>query len=415
MERRIAITGYGALCSLDTKADSLWEKVCQGQTSIKKIDSFDVSEFRTQIGGVIPSLEWLNVSQYIQQRDMKKLDNSSIYGLIAAQDALTMAAIPENYYDPYRCGTLVGSGIGGLLTLELQHKRLLASGPSKVSPFTIPKFIPNLICGNISINFKLRGPSFAAVSACSSGSHSIGCAMDYIRLNRCDMAVCGAAEAALTPVSYAGFCAMRAMTERNDDPAHASRPFDVQRDGFVMSEGAGILVLEEMECAKRRGAKIYAELVGYGASSDAEHITHPNANGEGGAKSMEMALREAKLNPEQIDYINVHGTSTPSGDVAEIKGIKSLFQDHAYKIPISSTKSEIGHLLGASGAVELIFCVKTIESGVVAPTINVFEQDPECDLNIVPNVAQEHKVDYALSNNFGFGGHNATLIVKRYQ
>ncbi len=415
MERRIAVTGYGALCSLGNNSGVLWSNVCQGKTAIKKISNFDASEYRTQIGGEIGDLEAeLNASKFIQTKEMKKLDNSSVYGLIASQEAMDMASIPDNFYDSYRCGTIIGSGIGGLRTMELQHSRLLSDGPTRVSPFTIPKFITNLIAGNCSIRFGLRGPSFAAVSACASGSHAIGAAMDMIRLNRCDMVLCGAAEAAVTPLSFSGFCSMRAMSERNDQPEKACRPFDKDRDGFVMSDGAGILVLEEMEMAKKRGAKIYAELIGYGATSDADHITHPTPQGLGGAMSMKFALQEANLNPEQIGYINTHGTSTVQGDVSEVNGIKSVFGDYAKKLMISSTKSETGHLLGASGSVEMIFCVQTLNSGIIAPTINLENQDPECDLDVVPNIAREKKVDYILSNNFGFGGHNVTIAVKRF-
>lgn len=415
MERRIAVTGYGALCSLGNKADILWEKVCQGQSAISPVTNFDASAYRTQIAGEIKDLESeLHVSDFIAPKDIKKLDNSSIYGLIAAQEAMEMANIPEGYYDTWRSGTIVGTGIGGLRTMELQHIRLLSDGPTRVSPFTIPKFIANLIAGNCSIRFGLHGPSYAAVSACASGSHAIGTAMDMIRLNRCDMVLCGAAEAAVTPLSFSGFCAMRAMSERNDSPQRASRPFDRDRDGFVMSDGAGLLVLEEMEMAKKRGAKIYAELVGFGSTSDADHITHPTPDGIGGAMSMKMAMNEAKINLEQVGYVNTHGTSTSQGDVSEINGIKNVFGDYAKTLPISSTKSETGHLLGASGSVEMIFCVQALNSGILPPTINVENQDPECDLDIIPNTAREKKVDYILSNNFGFGGHNVTLIAKRF-
>ena len=415
MEKRIAVTGFGALCSLGATAKEVWDNVCQGKSAISSISNFDVTAFRTRIAGEIKDLETqLHLSKFILPKDVKKLDNSSIYGIIAAQEAMDMASIPENYYDTWRCGTLIGTGIGGLRTMELQYDRLKTGGPSRVSPFTIPKLIANMVCGNCSIRFGLHGPSFAAVSACASGAHAIGAAIDMIRLNRCDMVLCGAAEAAVTPLSFAGFCAMRAMSERNDDPQRASRPFDKDRDGFLMSDGAGMLVLEDMEMAKKRGAKIYAEIVGYASTSDANHITSPLSDGQGGAMSMRFALKEAKLNPEQIGYINTHGTSTPLGDISEVNGIKAVFGDYAKSLPISSTKSETGHLLGASGSVEAIFSMYVLNEGIIPPTINVENQDPECDLDVVPNVAREKKVDYVLSNNFGFGGHNATLIFKKF-
>ena len=415
MERRIAITGFGALSALGSTAKEVWNNVCQGKSAISAISNFDVSAYRTRIAGEIKDLDkQLDLSKFILPKDVKKLDNSSVYGIIAAQEAIDMAAIPEDYYDTWRCGTLIGSGIGGLRTMELQYDRLSTGGPSRVSPFTIPKLIANMICGNCSIRFGLHGPSYAAVSACASGAHAIGAACDMIRLNRCDMVLCGAAEAAVTPLSFAGFCAMRAMSERNDDPEHASRPFDKDRDGFVMSDGAGMLVLEDMEMAKKRGAKIYAEIVGFASTSDSNHITSPLKDGFGGAMSMRFALKEAQLNPEQIGYVNTHGTSTPLGDVSEVNGIKDVFGDYAKSLPISSTKSSTGHLLGASGSVEAIFCVMTINDGIIPPTSNVENQDPECDLDVVPNVAREKKVDYVLSNSFGFGGHNATLIFKRF-
>jgi len=329
---------------------------------------------------------------------------------VAGIDAVNDSGLDFSKEDPYRCGVILGSGIGGLNEIETQHERLLTKGPDKVSAFTIPKLMVNAASGHVSIRYGLRGPNYAVVTACASATNAMGDAFKAIQYDDADVMVTGGTEAACTPMGLSGFANMRALSERHDDPAGASRPFDRDRDGFVLSEGAGLLVFEELEHAKKRGARIYAEVLGYGASADGGHITQPDAEGVGAAKAISGALRDAKLSPEAIDYINAHGTSTPLGDKAETSAIKTVFGEHAYKVSISSTKSSLGHLLGASGGVEMVLCMKALEQGVCPPTINYTTPDPDCDLDYTPNTPRERKLRIVMSNSFGFGGHNASII-----
>lgn len=407
-KRRVVITGLGAVTSLSCKIDDLWTRVCNGESGIRPIARFDVSQFRSRFGGEIS--DW-STDAYIPAKDAKKLDRFTQFALVAAIDAVRHAGLDFSKEDPFRCGVMIGSGIGGLQEIEVQHTRLLEKGPDKVSAFTIPKLMPNAASGQVSIQYGLRGPNAAVATACASASNAIGDAFRNIQYGDADIMVSGGAEAAVTPMGVSGFCAMRALSERNDDPAGASRPFDQDRDGFVLSEGAGVVVLEELERAKARGAHIYAEMLGCGASADGSHITQPDKEGIGAATAMRLALANAQVDPTEVGYINAHGTSTPLGDQAETAAVKSVFGEHAYRLSVSSTKSQLGHLLGASGGVELVLTVLALVHGVVPPTINYHTPDPLCDLDYTPNQARERKLSVAMSNSFGFGGHNASLVV----
>jgi 3-oxoacyl-[acyl-carrier-protein] synthase II len=408
MKKRVVITGLGAVTSLSCKVDDLWTRVCNGETGIRAIQGFDLSKYRVRFGGEIAN--W-SADGYIEPREAKRLDRFTQFALVAAIDAVKDAGLDFSKEDPNRCGVLLGSGIGGLYEIEVQHTRLLEKGPDKVSAFTIPKLMANAASAQISIQYGLYGPNQVVSTACASASNALGDALRLIQYGGADVVISGGTEAAVTPMAISAFGALRALSERNDDPAHASRPFERDRDGFVMSEGAGIVVLEELEHAKKRGATIYAELLGYGVSADASHITQPDKDGVGGAKAMEMALRDAKVDPSEVGYINAHGTATPLGDQAETVGIKSVFKEHAYRLSVSSTKSQLGHMLGASGGVELVLSVLALKHGVIPPTINYENPDPACDLDYTPNQARERKISVALSNSFGFGGHNASLLV----
>jgi 3-oxoacyl-[acyl-carrier-protein] synthase II len=408
MKRRVVITGLGVVTSLSCKVEDLWVRICKGESGVRPLTRFDVSRFRVRIAG---QMENWSTAGYIEPKEAKRLDRFSQYALVAAIDAVRDSGLDFSRFDPYRTGVILGSGIGGLEEIETQHGRLLEKGPDKVSAFTIPKLMVNAAAGQVSIQFGLRGPSAAVATACASATNAIGEAFKYIQYDDADVMVTGGTEAAVTPMGISAFAAMRALSERNDDPIHASRPFDRDRDGFVLSEGAGLLVIEELEFARRRGARIYAELVGYGASADGGHITQPDKNGVGAAKAMEHALRDARLNPEDIGYINAHGTSTPLGDQAETVALKSIFKEYARKVSISSTKSQLGHLLGASGGVEAILSVLALRDGLIPPTINLDTPDPLCDLDYTPNQPRQRKIISAMSNSFGFGGHNASVIV----
>jgi 3-oxoacyl-[acyl-carrier-protein] synthase II len=410
MKRRVVVTGMGAVTALGRQFTEIWTRVLNGESGIASLRRFDTSDCRVQFGGEIA--DW-SVQGYVEPRDEKKLDRFTQFAIVASVDAVKDSGIDFSKYDPFRCGVIVGSGIGGLAELENQHERLLTKGPDKVSAFTIPKIITNSASGLVSIQWGLRGPNECIVTACASAANSIGRAFRAIQYDDADVMITGGTEAALTRLGLAGFAAMRALSERNDDPTHASRPFDRDRDGFVLSEGAGVLILEELEHAKARGAKIYAELIGYGMSADGGHITQPDKDGVGAAHAMRLALRDAGINASDIDYINAHGTSTPLGDAAETTAIKSVFGCHAQKLSVSSTKSQLGHLLGASGGVELIFSVLAIRDGVIPPTINYETPDPACDLDCTPNQARQRSVAVAMSNSFGFGGHNGSLVVSR--
>jgi 3-oxoacyl-[acyl-carrier-protein] synthase II len=399
----------GAVTPLGCRVEEIWTRVAKGESGVRLIAGFDTSKFRVRFGGQVLDF---STKDYIEPRDEKKLDRFTQFALVAGIDAVRDSGIDfSKESDLFRSGVMVGSGIGGLLELEVQHSRLLEKGPDKVSVFTIPKLIANAASGQLSIQWGLRGPNAAIVTACASATNSIGEAFRVIQYGDADVMITGGSEAALTQLGLAGFSAMRALSERNDDPAGASRPFDLDRDGFVLSEGAGVLVLEELEHAKARSARIYAEVLGYGMSADGGHITQPDKDGVGAAHAMALAVKDAQVDPTDIDYINAHGTSTPLGDAAETAAIKSVFGDHAHKLSISSTKSQLGHLLGASGGIELIVSILALRDGLIPPTINYHTPDPACDLDYTPNEARPRKFSMAMSNSFGFGGHNGSLVV----
>jgi len=410
--RRVVITGLGCVTALAESVDGLFTALCEGRSGISAVESFDASQFSVHFGGEIKNFD---VTKYIDKREAKRMDRFSEFAVAGAIQAVRDSGLDFSREDPYRMGVIVGTGIGGIKEIEEQHIRLLQKGPKKVSPFCVPRLMANAGSGNIAIQFGLRGPSFSVSSACASGNHTIGESFWNIASDRSDVVITGGSEAALTPIGLGSFCAARSLSTRNDNPQAASRPFDRDRDGFILAEGAGILVLEEYEHARKRGAKIYAELLGYGATDDGYHITAPLPHGEGAAMAMKLALADAKLNPEDVDYINAHGTSTELNDIAESMAIRSVFGEHAYKMPISSTKSCLGHMLGATAAVELIAAAKTINESIIPPTINLENQDERCDLKMdyVPLKAREARVNVVLSNSFGFGGHNACVIVGR--
>jgi len=409
-KRRVVITGLGCVTALAESADELFKALCEGKSGVSKIESFDTSAYAVRFGGEIKHFD---VTKYVDQRESKRMDRFTQFALAAASQAVSDSGLDFSKEDVSRAGVVVGTGIGGIEEIEQQHIRLLDKGPGKVSPFCVPRLMANAASGTIAIRYGLRGPNFCVSSACASGNHAIGEAFANIVSGRSDMMITGGAEAALTPVGLASFCAARSLSLRNDDPPAASRPFDRDRDGFVLSEGAGVLVLEEEHHAKMRGADIYAELLGYSATDDGYHITAPLPDGNGAAAAMTLALADAGLAPERIDYINAHGTGTELNDLAESAAIKDVFGAHAYKMPVSSTKSCLGHLLGATGAVELIVCVKAINESTVPPTINLENQDERCDpkMDYVPLEARQAEINVALSNSFGFGGHNACLVV----
>jgi 3-oxoacyl-[acyl-carrier-protein] synthase II len=404
----VVITGLGCITALAESADALFTALCEGKSGVSVIQYFDTTIFPVKIGGEIKNFD---PTKYIDQRESKRMDRFTQFAVTAAIEAVKDSGLDLSKEDVSRVGVVVGTGIGGIQEIEQQHIRLLEKG--KVSPFCVPRLMANAASGNIAILYRLRGPNICVSSACASGSHAIGEAFSNIAAGRSDIIITGGTEAALSPLGLSSFCAARSLSTRNDDPVGASRPFDKDRDGFVLSEGAGIVILEEYERAKKRGANIYAELLGYGATDDGYHITAPLPDGAGAAETMQLALEDAALDKEKIDYINAHGTGTELNDISESTAIKTVFGDHACKLPVSSTKSSLGHLIGASGAVELIICVKAINESVIPATTNLENQDPRCDLNMdyVPLEARQAKVDFALSNSFGFGGHNASLVV----
>jgi 3-oxoacyl-[acyl-carrier-protein] synthase II len=388
----------------------LFAALCEGRSGVSTIESFDASAFTVHFAGEIKNFD---VGQYLDKRDAKRMDRFAQYAVAASIRAVEDSGLDFSREDPYRMGVIVGTGIGGIKEIEEQHVRLIEKGPSKVSPFCVPRLMANAASGNIAIQFGARGPCFSVTSACASGNHTIGEAFWNIASGRSDVAITGGSEAAVTPIGLGSFCAARSLSLRNDNPPIASRPFDRDRDGFVLAEGAGILILEDYEHARKRGAKIYAELLGYGATDDGHHITAPLPDGAGAAMAMKVALADAKINPEDVHYINAHGTSTELNDIAESTAIRTVFGEQAYNIPVSSTKGCLGHMLGATAAVELIAAIKAINESIVPPTINLDNQDERCDLKMdyVPLKARETKVDIAISNSFGFGGHNACLVV----
>jgi 3-oxoacyl-[acyl-carrier-protein] synthase II len=408
MSRRVVVTGLGTVNPLAWNVKEYWQGLLAGKSGIGPIHQLDTTAFKVKFGGEVKN--W-NVEGLIEKRQAKHLDRFAQFAFVAAEQAIQDSGIDFAKEDPFRCGVMIGSGIGGIATLEEQHSRYREGGPGRINPFVIPKMIVNSASGTISIQHGLMGPCTAVATACATSNHSIGDAFHTIKWGLADTMITGGSEAGITPMGLGGFVSMRALSERNDAPEKASRPFDKDRDGFVLSEGAGIVILEEYEHAKKRGANIYAEVLGCGNTADAFHITAPHEEGAGAAKSMELALEYGRLNKEDVDYVNCHGTSTPLGDVAETRAVKKVFGSHASKVSISSTKSMIGHLLGASGGVELIATVLMIKHGVVHPTINLDTPDPECDLDYTPNRPRERRLRYAISNSFGFGGHNCTLAV----
>jgi 3-oxoacyl-[acyl-carrier-protein] synthase II len=411
--RRVVITGLGAVTPLANNVADTWDGIVNGKSGIGPIDSFDISSFPTTFGGVIRSF---NIGDYIAEKDAKRMDGFVHYGIAAGCQAIDDSGIVVTEENAERIGIAIGAGIGGITGIEECYATYVAGGARKISPFFVPGNIINMISGNLSIKYGMKGPNFAIVTACSTGTHNIGDAARLIKYGDADVMVAGGAERCTTsPTAMGGFASAKALSRRNNDPQAASRPWDRDRDGFVLSDGAGVVVLEELEHAKARGAKIYAELVGYGMSGDAYHITSPSTGGEGAARCMRNALRDAKLNPSDVDYINAHGTSTPAGDIGETHAMKAALGESAYKVAVSSTKSMIGHLLGAAGGIEAVLTSLAIIHQIAPPTINLENQDPECDLDYVPNTGREMKIDVAMSNSFGFGGTNGTLIFKRYQ
>jgi 3-oxoacyl-[acyl-carrier-protein] synthase II len=411
-ERRVVITGLGVVSPLGNDADTLWQALLVGQCGIDRITHFDAGPFDTQIAGEVKNFD--PSPAFPSPKDARRSDRFAQFGVFAAHQALKDSGLDLEKSNRDEVGVFIGSGIGGLETVAEQHTILMNKGPGRLSPFMIPMLILNMASGLFSMFYRLRGPNLATCSACATSTHAIGEAWRTLKMGDAQVMFAGGSEATIVPIGIGGFCAMKAMSTRNDDPKRASRPFDVERDGFVMGEGACVLVLEELEHAKARGARIYCELIGYGNTADANHMTAPAPFGEGAARCMKMALRNAGLNPADISYINAHGTSTPQGDVAETQAIKTVFGDHARKLAVSSTKGATGHMLGAAGATELLVCVKAIQNNVVPPTINLEKPDPECDLDYVPHTARELKVDAIVNNSFGFGGHNATVVAKKF-
>ncbi|MEI6564365.1 MAG: beta-ketoacyl-ACP synthase II [bacterium] len=409
-KRRVVITGLGVVSPLGSDLNVFWQRLCNGTSGIRRITKFDASAMATQIAGEVVDFD---IDKYIGKKEQRRMDPFCHYAVAAAKMAVQDSGIQFASEDQDRCGCMVGSGVGGLITMEDQHSVLLNRGPDRCSPFMIPMMIVNMASGLVAIEHGLKGPNYCVVSACASGAHSIGEAARQIQYGDADIMVAGGAEAVVCPLGIAGFSSMKAMSTRNDDPTKASRPFDLDRDGFVMGEGAGIIVLEEYEHAKKRGAKIYAEVSGYGATCDANHITAPAPGGEGGARAMMKAMAEAKLTPDQVDYVNAHGTSTPLNDKNETAAVKTAFGAYAKKVMVSSTKSVTGHLLGAAGGLETIICAMAIHRGVVPPTMNYTTPDPDCDLDYVPNQAREFQIRACLNNSLGFGGHNCSLLLQR--
>jgi len=408
--RRVVVTGMGALSPIGLTVNENWESLTHSKSGIRAITLFDASQYSSRIAGEVVSYK---AEAHFQVKDLKKMDRFIQFCLVAGTEALQNSGLNLASENLERIGSIVGVGIGGLAEIQAQYKELLEKGPRRVSPFFIPAVIGNLAAGQLSLKYGLKGPNTCITTACSSSAHALGESFRYIQNGTCDVMVTGGAEAVICELGVGGFCALRALSTRNDEPAKASRPFDKDRDGFVIAEGSAILVLEEYERAKKRNANIIAEVVGYGLNCDAYHITQPAPEGEGAARCMRLALTDAKLNSDQIQYVNAHGTSTPIGDINETIAVKNVFKEHAKKVAVSSTKSMTGHLLGAAGAIEAAFCVKAIQNQVAPPTINLENPSPECDLNYVPHTAQEMKIDYAMSNSFGFGGTNATLIFKK--
>lgn len=410
--RRVVVTGLGAVTPIGQNVADYWQGLLEGKSGIAPLQRFDCTDHACKIGAEVKN--W-NPEDHFEKKEVKKLESFTQFAVVAAREAWRDSGITVENEDAFAIGVLVGVGMGGVLTIEEQHDVLTQKGVRRVTPFLVPKMIPNMASGMISIDLGLKGPNSAVATACASATHAIGDAWRMIQRGDAEAMVCGGAESVITPLSIAGFGNMGALSTRNEDPERASSPFDKKRDGFVMGEGAGMLVLEELEHAQKRGARIYAEIIGYGLTGDAYHMTSPGPNGEGGARAMKMCLRSAGLKPEDVDYINAHGTSTPLNDKLETEAIKTVFGEHAYKLAISSNKSMIGHLIGAAGGVEAVATVKTLQEGKIPGTMNLTDPDPECDLDYVPNAAREARVNVAMSNSLGFGGHNATIALRRFQ
>jgi len=410
MKRRVVITGLGIVSPIGNDVSKFWESLCAGRSGIGPITHFDASHHTSRIAGEIKDFD---PSPYLSAKDLRRVDQFVQYAIVATGMAISNSGLDLSTIDMNRFGSIVGSGIGGIYTIESQHKVMLDKGPSRLSPFFIPMLIVNMASGMIGIKFGLKGPNSCSVTACATSNHCIGDAHRVIESGYADFMVAGGSEAAIWPLGVGGFCAAKALSTRNDEPEKASRPFDKDRDGFVMGEGSGIILLEEYEQAKARGADIYAEVIGYGMSCDAHHMTAPHPEGDGAIRCMKASLDDAGINPGEVDYINAHGTSTQLNDAVETKAIKDVFGEHARKLAISSTKSMTGHLLGAAGGIELAACALAIKNGIIPPTINYETPDPACDLDYVPNEARKQEVNVALSNSLGFGGHNATILIKK--
>lgn len=412
MKRRVVITGLGAVTPLGTGVEKTWKALCEGKSGIGLISGFDASDFQTKIAGEVKDLD---PEDFFDRKRVKRMDSFVHFAMVAAIMAMEDSGLVVTSENAERIGVVVGTGLGGLPTLEKNHTLLMEKGPRKISTFFIPMMIANMAPGQIAIHFGIKGPNTCVVTACASGSHAIGDSYKLIQRGAVDAVITGGTEATITPLNVGGFNAMKALSTRNEQPEKASRPFDKDRDGFVPAEGAGIIVLEAMESALERGAKIYGEIIGYGLTSDAYHMTAPDPQGDGAARCMRMALNDAGISPGEVDYINAHGTSTPLNDVIETGAIKTVFNDHSNKVAVSSTKSMTGHLLGAAGGVEAIFGILSIRDGIIPPTINQETPDPECDLDYTPNVARKTDVRVVISNSFGFGGTNATLVFKKFE
>jgi len=408
----VVVTGLGVISPVGDNKEDFWSSLSRGKSGVGKLTHFEANAYDSRIAGQVNDFD---PNLRLGKKEVRRMDRFAQFALVASLDAVEDARLNIEEEDINRIGVLIGSGIGGISTIEKQHSVLLEKGPAKISPFFIPMLIVNMASGQVSITLGVKGPNSCVATACASASHAIGDSYRIIQRGEAEVMIAGGAEAAITPLGVGGFCAMKALSTRNDEPEKASRPFDKTRDGFVMGEGAGIIVLENLEHALKRGARIYGEVVGYGMSGDACHITAPAPEGEGAARSMELALKDADLKPESVDYINAHGTSTPLNDKFETMAIKTVFGEYAKKVAISSTKSMTGHLLGAAGGVELIVCLLAMEKNLIPPTINYEYPDPECDLDYVPNQARKAEVKVAVSNSLGFGGHNATLLVRRYE
>jgi len=411
-DRRVVITGMGTVTPFGVSVDRLWDNLIEGRSGLSRISLFDPADFDVRIGGQVPPFE---PTDFIDRKLVKRLDRYVQFALIACDEAVRTSGLQPAQEDPTRMSVIFGTGIGGLNELEEQYERLRTKGPGKVSAFTIPKLMVNAASGNISITYGTKGNSIAIASACASATHAMGEAVRHIRRNEADIVFAGGSEAALTPLALAAFASMKALSTRNDDPEHASRPFDRDRDGFVLAEGAGALIFEELEHARKRNAPILCEVIGFGTTSDADHLTQPREDGAGAAAAMSMALDDARISPDEVGYINAHGTATPLGDVAETVAIKRVFGSAAKKLVVSSTKSAVGHSLGGSGGVELVATIRAVQNCVIPPTINLDNPDERCDLDYCPNVARDRKIRVAMSNSFGFGGHNACIVVRRFE